>query len=77
MAVPEAPLDAPPLSRPVGATPAELAGRLGRGVRGLSRRPGALRVRGMGPVAPGAPANLAVFDLAATRTVDRARLAPM
>jgi len=28
-----------------------------------------------GPVAPGAPANLAVFDPAATWTVDRARLA--
>ena len=28
-----------------------------------------------GPVAPGAPANLAVFDPAATWTVDRAKLA--
>jgi dihydroorotase len=28
-----------------------------------------------GPVAPGAPANLAVFDPTATWTVDRARLA--
>ncbi|HEX2156474.1 MAG TPA: amidohydrolase family protein, partial [Actinomycetes bacterium] len=44
--------------------------RLGAGPARCRRLPG----HG-GPVAPGAPANLALFDPAATWTVDRARLA--
>ncbi len=42
VAVAEAALDAPPLARPPGAAPAQLAGGLHRGVGGLGRRPGAL-----------------------------------